>query len=177
MKKFLSRNRALLLALASLLALMTSCTTEVDNPVIPPPDPVITETLTGEWFATVNCHDYNEDSDEDEIEYVLFSFDEDGVVTQDVYIGSKTSPLKYWERMHRHGIYNVDESAHSITVENIYDNPSVITYGFDKEQLILVYCRSGRRSKEASQKLADRGYLNVAEFGGIIDWPGEVVKD
>ncbi|WP_316607024.1 rhodanese-like domain-containing protein [uncultured Ruminococcus sp.] len=47
----------------------------------------------------------------------------------------------------------------------------------DKEQLILVYCRSGRRSKEASQKLADRGYLNVAEFGGIIDWPGEVVKD
>ena len=47
----------------------------------------------------------------------------------------------------------------------------------DKEQLILVYCRSGRRSKEASQKLADRGYLNVAEFGGIIDWAGEVVKD
>ena len=47
MKKFQSRNRALLLALASLLALMTSCTTEVDNPVIPTPDPVITETLTG----------------------------------------------------------------------------------------------------------------------------------
>ena len=137
MKKFQSRNRALLLALASLLALMTSCITEVDNPVIPTPDPVITETLTGEWFATVNRHDYDEDSDEDEIEYVLFSFDEDGVVTQDVYIGSKTSPLKYWERMHRHGIYTVDESAHSITVENIYDNPSVITYGFDKEQLIL----------------------------------------
>ena len=137
MKKFQSRNRALLLALASLLALMTSCITEVDNPVIPTPDPVITETLTGEWFATVNRHDYDEDSDEDEIEYVLFSFDEDGIVTQDVYFGSKTSPLKYWERMHRHGIYTVDESAHSITVENIYDNPSVITYGFDKEQLIL----------------------------------------
>ena len=47
----------------------------------------------------------------------------------------------------------------------------------DKEQLILVYCRSGRRSKEASQKLADRGYLNVAEFGGIIDWQGETVKE
>lgn len=42
----------------------------------------------------------------------------------------------------------------------------------DKNQLILVYCRSGRRSKEASQKLADMGYTNVLEFGGIIDWKG-----
>ncbi|MBE6753483.1 MAG: rhodanese-like domain-containing protein [Ruminococcaceae bacterium] len=43
----------------------------------------------------------------------------------------------------------------------------------DKEQLILVYCRSGRRSKIASQALADLGYTNVKEFGGIIDWPYE----
>ncbi|MBQ7625027.1 MAG: hypothetical protein IJS65_07120 [Clostridia bacterium] len=47
----------------------------------------------------------------------------------------------------------------------------------DLEQIILVYCRSGRRSREASQKLADIGYTNVYEFGGIIDWKGEVVKD
>ena len=47
----------------------------------------------------------------------------------------------------------------------------------DLEQTILVYCRSGRRSKEASQKLADRGYTNVYEFGGIIDWTGEVVTE
>ena len=46
----------------------------------------------------------------------------------------------------------------------------------DYEQIILIYCRSGRRSKEASQKLADMGYKNVYEFGGIIDWTGEVVK-
>ncbi len=46
----------------------------------------------------------------------------------------------------------------------------------DLEQIILVYCRSGRRSKEASQKLADMGYVNVYEFGGIIDWTGEIVK-
>ena len=45
----------------------------------------------------------------------------------------------------------------------------------DKDQLILVYCRSGRRSKEAAQKLADLGYTNVREFGGIIDWTGETV--
>ena len=43
----------------------------------------------------------------------------------------------------------------------------------DKEQLILVYCRSGNRSKEASQKLADLGYTNVYEFGGINEWTGE----
>ena len=43
----------------------------------------------------------------------------------------------------------------------------------DKEQLILVYCRSGRRSKNAAKQLADMGYTNVKEFGGIIDWPYE----
>ncbi len=46
----------------------------------------------------------------------------------------------------------------------------------DKDQLILVYCRSGRRSKIASQALVDIGYANVKEFGGIIDWPYETVK-
>lgn len=45
----------------------------------------------------------------------------------------------------------------------------------NKEQLILVYCRSGRRSKIASQALVDLGYTNVKEFGGIIDWPYEIV--
>ncbi len=43
----------------------------------------------------------------------------------------------------------------------------------DKDQLILVYCRSGNRSKRASEKLVKLGYTNVVEFGGIIDWPGE----
>ena len=46
----------------------------------------------------------------------------------------------------------------------------------DKEQLLLVYCRRGNRSKEASQKLADMGYTNVYEFGGIETWEGETVK-
>lgn len=43
----------------------------------------------------------------------------------------------------------------------------------DKEQLILVYCRSGNRSKQAAQKLSELGYTNIVEFGGIIDWHGE----
>lgn len=44
----------------------------------------------------------------------------------------------------------------------------------DKDQLIMVYCRSGRRSKEASEKLVKLGYTNIVEFGGILDWKGEV---
>ena len=46
----------------------------------------------------------------------------------------------------------------------------------DKDALILVYCRSGRRSKIASEELVKLGYVNVKEFGGIIDWPYEIVK-
>lgn len=47
----------------------------------------------------------------------------------------------------------------------------------DLDQIILVYCRSGNRSKQAGQKLFDMGYTNVYEFGGIIDWTGEIVTD
>lgn len=46
----------------------------------------------------------------------------------------------------------------------------------DKDKLILVYCRSGRRSKIAAENLAKLGYTNVKEFGGIIDWPYEIEK-
>ncbi len=45
------------------------------------------------------------------------------------------------------------------------------------DQLIFVYCRSGNRSKQAAGKLAQAGYTNLVEFGGIRDWPGEIVKD
>ena len=47
----------------------------------------------------------------------------------------------------------------------------------DKNQLIMVYCRSGRRSKEAAEKLVKLGYTNIVEFGGILDWKGEIVTD
>ena len=46
----------------------------------------------------------------------------------------------------------------------------------DKDKLILVYCRSGRRSKIAAEELVKLGYTNVKEFGGIIDWEYEIVK-
>ena len=47
----------------------------------------------------------------------------------------------------------------------------------DKDQLLLVYCRTGRRSKEASEKLAKIGYTNVYEFGGITTWEGTIVTE
>lgn len=46
----------------------------------------------------------------------------------------------------------------------------------EKNKLILVYCRSGNRSKQAAQKLVDLGYTNIVEFGGIMDWTGEIEK-
>ena len=65
----------------------------------------------------------------------------------------------------------VDESDKSSTEDNL------LARGLsDKNQMILVYCRSGNRSKQAAQKLADLGYTQVHEFGGIRDWPGEIVK-
>ena len=44
----------------------------------------------------------------------------------------------------------------------------------NKNQLIMVYCRSGRRSKEAAEKLVKLGYTNIVEFGGILDWKGKI---
>ncbi|MBO4330669.1 MAG: rhodanese-like domain-containing protein [Oscillospiraceae bacterium] len=46
-----------------------------------------------------------------------------------------------------------------------------------RDQLLLIYCRTGRRSKEAALKLAEAGYTRVVEFGGVTDWPGELVRD
>ena len=47
----------------------------------------------------------------------------------------------------------------------------------DKDQLILVYCRSGNRSKQAAEKLSQLGYTNIVEFGGINSWTGEIVTE
>lgn len=65
-------------------------------------------------------------------------------------------------------------NAVNIANEDITDTePSGLP---DKNQLIYVYCRSGNRSKQASEKLTAMGYTNIVEFGGITDWKGEIVK-
>ena len=66
------------------------------------------------------------------------------------------------------------EGAINVPNESIIDTaPEELP---DKNKLILVYCRSGRRSKEAAGKLVSMGYTDIKEFGGIIDWPYGTVK-
>lgn len=72
-----------------------------------------------------------------------------------------------FEEGHIHGAINIPNE--SIGTEEIAELP-------DKNQTIYVYCRSGNRSKQASQKLVDLGYTDVIEFGGIIDYSGEIEK-
>ena len=64
----------------------------------------------------------------------------------------------------------------AINVPNEEIGTSEIAALPDKSQRILVYCRSGRRSKEASEKLVALGYTNIVEFGGIQDYEGEIEK-
>ena len=77
------------------------------------------------------------------------------------------TPSEY-QQGHIPGAINV--ANESISTEAIPELP-------DKNQLIMVYCRSGRRSKEAAEKLVKLGYTNIVEFGGILDWKGEIVTD
>ena len=65
---------------------------------------------------------------------------------------------------------------HAINIPNETIGTEEIPELPDKEQMILVYCRSGNRSKQASEKLVRLGYTNIVEFGGINDWPGETVS-
>lgn len=73
--------------------------------------------------------------------------------------------------------FSAGHIPNAINVPNESIGASEISELPDKEQLILVYCRSGRRSKEAAQKLADLGYTNIVEFGGILDWTGETTSN
>ena len=63
---------------------------------------------------------------------------------------------------------------HAINIPNETIGTDEIPKLPDKDQLILVYCRSGHRSKEAAEKLVQLGYTNIVEFGGILDWKGEI---
>lgn len=95
-------------------------------------------------------------------EAVVMMENEEGYIILDV-----RRPDEFSEA-HIPGAINVPNE--SIGSEEIPELP-------DKNQLIMVYCRSGRRSKEAAEKLVKLGYTNVVEFGGILDWKGETVSE
>ena len=85
--------------------------------------------------------------------------------TQEGYVILDTRTQEEYDESHIPGAIVI---SHQEILEKAED---VLT---DKDQLILVYCRSGRRSKLAAQDLQKLGYTNIKEFGGILDWPYEV---
>lgn len=72
--------------------------------------------------------------------------------------------------------YSEKHIPSAINIPNETINTEDIPEMPDKEQLILVYCRSGNRSKQAAEKLVKLGYTNIVEFGGINDWMGGTVS-
>ena len=94
-------------------------------------------------------------------EAITMMEEESGYIILDV-----RTPEEFADK-HIPGAVNIPNET--ISTEKIPELP-------DKDQLILVYCRSGNRSKQASEKLAALGYTNVVEFGGINSWPGETVS-
>ena len=72
--------------------------------------------------------------------------------------------------------YNEGHIPNAICIPNETIGEETISELPNKEQLILIYCRSGNRSKQATDKLENLGYTNLIEFGGIMDWKGEIVK-
>ena len=72
--------------------------------------------------------------------------------------------------------YNQGHIPNAICIPNETIDENVVNKLLDKNQMILVYCRSGNRSKQAAEKLKKLGYTNLIEFGGIIDWKGEIER-
>ena len=72
--------------------------------------------------------------------------------------------------------YNQGHIPNAICIPNETIDENVLNKLPDKNQMILVYCRSGNRSKQAAEKLKKLGYTNLIEFGGIIDWKGKIER-
>lgn len=119
----------------------------------------------------VGCEEKNTSvSTESQNSYIQIQMDEAITMMEeeiDYIILDVRTPEEFAEK-HIPGAVNVPNE--SIGTEEIKELPN-------KDQLILVYCRSGNRSKQASEKLVALGYTNVYEFGGINDWPGEVESE
>ena len=119
----------------------------------------------------VGCEEKNTSvSTESQNSYIQIQMDEAITMMEeetDYIILDVRTPEEFAEK-HITGALNVPNE--SIGTEEIKELQN-------KDQLILVYCRSGNRSKQASEKLVALGYTNVYEFGGINDWPGEVESE
>ena len=109
-------------------------------------------------------------SNEQENSYRQISMDEAVTMMEEEsgYIILDVRTLEEYRERHIPNAINIPNET--IGSEDIQELP-------DRDQLILVYCRSGNRSKQASGKLAELGYTNIVEIGGINDWTGDTVSE
>lgn len=156
MKKFF-----LLILSLLLICTMVACVNNNKKPT----DTSTTETETGD-----NTNSENQESEpEPESATITYSNMTDIkaiMETNEDYIIVDVRTFEEYCEGHIPGAINIPN-------EDIVDTePELLA---NKEQMILIYCRSGNRSKQAAEKLANMGYTNLIEFGGIIDWDGEIV--
>ena len=120
-------------------------------------------------FAIAGCGGDTADERKEQAEYRRITADEAQVLmqqTQDYLILDVRSPEEFAQGHIPHAI--------NIPMDRFGEAPPKELP--DKAQKIFVYCRSGARSQQAAQKLADMGYTNIVEMGGINNWHGDVVK-
>lgn len=105
---------------------------------------------------------------------------------EDGPVYTKISPEEALKKMGEEGVIVIDVREPAEFAEGHVEGAQLLPLGNirngnlelipDKDQLILIYCRSGNRSGQAAKILVDEGYTNVMDFGGILDWPYEVVQ-
>lgn len=126
--------------------------------------------IVAAFFMTSGCGEGQSNMDTD-VTFKSISMEEGRKIieSESGYIILDVRTKEEYDEGHIPGAVNVANEDISTTNQSIEQLP-------DKNQKILVYCRSGNRSKQAAKKLAVMGYNNVVEFGGIIEWKGDIEK-
>ena len=159
-------KRIFLTAILSLTLLLSSC--DLLDTVVQNTEKAVTEEVENQDMQNNNSDNNNSDNNN------TVTFRE---ITVDEAVAIMASEINYIILdVRRPDEYAEGHIPGAINVPNETIGTSEIPELPDKSQLILVYCRSGRRSKEATGKLVSLGYTNIVEFGGILDWTGEIVK-
>ena len=124
---------------------------------------ILTITCTAMFYG---CTSGGENKMENSYEQITPAQAKEIMDTQDGYVILDVRTREEFDEAHIDGAILIPDYEIADKAESILK---------DKDQLILVYCRSGRRSKLAAEALVELGYTNVKEFGGIIDWPYDTV--
>jgi len=115
--------KKIVLAIFGMALLLTSC--NKGNPILP-------GSIVGQWIAQINDDDIVSDT-----QYVLFAFEQNGNITFTRYTGDTESPVKYWERIRRHGVYTMDTATSYLTFEVFDGKPDHVHFVLTEETLTL----------------------------------------